>query len=122
MTKIAIIYYSSTGHNYQLAVAAEQGAKSQGAETRLRKVKELASDSAIATNKGWQTHATATKHVEEATNDDLVWADGYVFGTPTRYGEAIVGAPSHPEGLPRWFAEVVTRCPQFGREAVNFGR
>jgi NAD(P)H dehydrogenase (quinone) len=112
MTKIAIIYYSSTGHNYQLAVAAEQGAKSQGAETRLRKVKELASDSTIATNKGWQTHASATKHVEEATNDDLVWADGYVFGTPTRYGAPAAQMKQFLDGTgPVWFEGKLANKP-----------
>lgn len=86
MTKIAIIYYSSTGHTYQLAQAVEEGARSLGAETRLRKVHELAPDQAIASNQGWQQHLVATQDVPEATLDDLEWADGLVFGTPTRYG------------------------------------
>ena len=86
MTKIAIIYYSSTGHTYQLAQAVEEGARSLGAEVRLRKVRELAPEQAIATNQGWQQHVAATQHVQEATLEDLEWADGFVFGTPTRYG------------------------------------
>jgi NAD(P)H dehydrogenase (quinone) len=86
MTKIAIIYYSSTGHTYQLAQAVEEGARSLGAEVRLRKVRELAPEEAIATNQGWKQHVVATQHVEEANLDDLEWADGFIFGTPTRYG------------------------------------
>lgn len=86
MAKIAIIYYSSTGHAYKMAKAYEEGAKAAGAETRLRKVRELAPDEVIATNAGWKAHAEETEHVAEATLDDLDWADGYVFGTPVRFG------------------------------------
>lgn len=86
MAKIAVIYYSSTGHSYQLAQAVEEGARSVGAETRLRKVKELAPDQVVASNAGWKAHVEATEHIDEATLDDLDWADGYVFGTPVRYG------------------------------------
>lgn len=86
MAKIAIIYYSSTGHTYELARAVESGARAVGAETRVRKVRELAPDQAIASNKGWQQHVLATQHVQEATLEDLDWADGLVFGTPTRFG------------------------------------
>ncbi len=86
MAKIAVIYYSSTGNTYEIAKAVEEGAKQAGAETRLRKVRELAPAEVIATQAGWQAHAQATAGVPEATLDDLDWADGYVFGTPTRYG------------------------------------
>lgn len=86
MAKIAIIYYSATGHCYQLAQAFETGARSAGAETRLRKVKELAPDQAIASNAGWQQHVSQTEHIQEATLDDLDWADGFIFGTPVRFG------------------------------------
>lgn len=82
----AVIYYSATGTTYQLARAIEEGAKSAGAEVRLRKVKELAPDEAIATNQGWAAHKLETQHVAEATLADLEWADAVIFGTPTRYG------------------------------------
>lgn len=86
MAKIAVIYYSMTGHSYQVAQAFVEGAQAAGAEVRLRKVKELAPDQVVATNAGWQSHATATEHVQEATLEDLDWADGYIFGSPVRYG------------------------------------
>jgi len=86
MARIAVIYYSSTGRNYEVAQAVEAGALAAGAETRLRKVRELAPDEAIDRNPGWRSHADATREVPEATLDDLSWADGYVFGTPTRFG------------------------------------
>jgi len=84
--KVAIIYYSSTGTTYRLARAVEEGAKEAGAEVRLRKVKELAPEEAIASNEGWAENVRATQDVQEATLDDLTWADAIVFGTPTRYG------------------------------------
>lgn len=86
MAKIAVIYYSTYGHTYRLAQALEEGAKAGGAETRLRKVRELAPDEVIATQQGWVDHRVATEHVAEATPDDMEWADGFAFGTPTRFG------------------------------------
>ncbi|HTA40296.1 MAG TPA: NAD(P)H:quinone oxidoreductase [Candidatus Acidoferrales bacterium] len=86
MAKIAVIYYSAYGHTYEMARSLEAGATSAGAETRLRKVRELAPDEVIATQKGWMDHRVATQHVAEATLDDLEWADGFAFGTPTRFG------------------------------------
>jgi NAD(P)H dehydrogenase (quinone) len=86
VAKVAVIYYSTYGHTYRIAQAVEAGAKSAGVEVRLRKVRELAPEEAIASQKGWVDHRIATQHVPEATLDDLDWADGFVFGTPTRFG------------------------------------
>lgn len=84
---LAIVYYSSTGTNYKLAKAAQEEAEAAGADVRLRRVEELAGDEAIDSNPKWREHYDATKNeVEVATNDDLVWADAILFGTPTRYG------------------------------------
>lgn len=85
-TKIAVVYYSATGHIHQLAKAIAEGAEQEGAEVRLRRVAELAPDAAIAANPAWQAHHDATQDVPVATPDDLVWAEGYAFGTPTRFG------------------------------------
>jgi NAD(P)H dehydrogenase (quinone) len=86
MTKIAIIYYSSTGHTHQMARAIEEGAIESGAEVRVRKVRETAPAAVISAKPGWKEHLEATRDVQEASLDDLEWADGYVFGTPTRFG------------------------------------
>ncbi len=84
--KVAVIYYSATGNVYRLARAVEEGAREAGAEVRFRKVRELAPDDAVRSNQDWYAHAQETKDVPEASLDDLEWADAYVFGTPTRYG------------------------------------
>ncbi len=84
--KVAVIYYSATGNVYGLARAIEEGAKEAGAEVRFRKVRELAPEEAIKSNQGWYDHALMTEDVPEAQLEDLEWADAYVFGTPTRFG------------------------------------
>ncbi|WP_026672077.1 NAD(P)H:quinone oxidoreductase [Alkalihalobacterium bogoriense] len=84
--KLAIIYYSSTGTNYQLAKWAEEGAKEVGAEVKVVKVPELAPQAAIDSNPGWKAHVEETKDVPEVTLDDLEWADAIIFSVPTRFG------------------------------------
>ncbi|GAA2810950.1 NAD(P)H:quinone oxidoreductase [Saccharopolyspora taberi] len=84
--RVAVIYYSSTGTIYGLAQAALEGAREAGADVRLRRVAELAPREVVESTPEWLAHANATQHVEEATLDDLTWADAIVFGTPTRYG------------------------------------
>ena len=84
--KLAVIYYSSTGINYQLAKWAEEAALEMGAEVRLRKVQELAPEAAIESNPGWKAHYDATKDVPVASSEDLEWAEAIIFSAPTRYG------------------------------------
>lgn len=86
MANIAVIYYSSTGNVHALAEALAGGASEAGADVRLRRVAELAPDAAIDRNPAWRAHLEATAGIPEASHDDLRWADGYAFGTPTRYG------------------------------------
>jgi NAD(P)H dehydrogenase (quinone) len=85
--KIAVIYYSATGNVHQLADAIAEGARETGAEVRLRRVPELAPEEAIQQNQAWAAHRDATRDaVDEAEIEDLRWADGFAFGTPTRFG------------------------------------
>ncbi|WP_164217065.1 NAD(P)H:quinone oxidoreductase [Virgibacillus sp. YIM 98842] len=84
--KLAIIYYSSTGTNYQMARWAEEAAKEAGADVRVVKAAELAPAEAIASNPAWKAHVEETKDVPEATADDIEWADAIIFSMPTRFG------------------------------------
>jgi NAD(P)H dehydrogenase (quinone) len=86
LPKILVVYYSATGSVYRLAEAVAEGARDAGAEVRLRRVVELAPEAAIASNPAWVQHREETTGVEVATLDDLDWADGFAFGTPSRYG------------------------------------
>lgn len=84
--KVLIVYYSSTGTVYRLSREVEAGAQEAGAEVRLRRVAELAPPEAVEKNPAWKAHLEATRDVPLAGHDDLEWADAYIFGTPTRYG------------------------------------
>ena len=85
--KLAIIYYSSTGGNYQMAQWAKDEAEKFGAEVKLLRVRELAPDKAISANPLWRKHYDETKDlIPVATPEDFVEADAVIFSTPTRYG------------------------------------
>jgi NAD(P)H dehydrogenase (quinone) len=86
LTKVAVVYYSSTGTVYELAKSIVEGAEKAGAEVRLRKVAELAPEEAIASNAGWASHVAETQDVPVATAEDILWADAVIFGSPTRFG------------------------------------
>ena len=86
MTRVAIVYYSSTGTNRAIAEEVAEGARSAGAEVRVLKVAETAPDAAIDANPAWRAFVDATKDDPQPTHDDLQWADAIVFGSPTRYG------------------------------------
>ena len=84
--KIAVIYYSATGNVHGLAQAVAKGAEGAGAEVRLRHVEELASELLISQNQYWGRHRSQVAAAPVATLDDLEWADGVAFGSPTRFG------------------------------------
>ncbi|MFP4600504.1 MAG: NAD(P)H:quinone oxidoreductase type IV [Persicimonas sp.] len=86
--KLAIIYYSSYGHNYRMAKRAAEAAGAAGAEVRLRRVRETAPDEAVESQDAWKEHLEATSDVPVAEPDDLVWANAFLFSSPTRYGNA----------------------------------
>jgi NAD(P)H dehydrogenase (quinone) len=83
---VAVIYYSATGNVHALAHALAEGAEQAGAQVRLRHVEELASELMISQNQYWGRHRSQVENQPVATLDDLEWADGIAFGTPTRFG------------------------------------
>ncbi|MFS0576049.1 NAD(P)H:quinone oxidoreductase [Sporosarcina sp. 179-K 3D1 HS] len=86
MVKTAIVYYSSTGTNYQLAQWAAEAAKEAGSEVKVLKAPETAPQAAIDSNEAWRAHVDATKDVPDVTPADLEWADAIIFSVPTRFG------------------------------------
>lgn len=86
MSKVAIIYYSSTGTNHATAQAVAEGAGGAGAEVRVRIVAETAPAEAIDRNPAWRAFVDRTAEEPRADLADLEWADAVVFGTPTRFG------------------------------------
>lgn len=86
MTNIAVIYYSQTGTNHEMAKVVAKGAEDAGASVRIKRVVEAASSDAIASNESWKAHVNQVKDEPVAELGDLEWAHGVIFGTPTRYG------------------------------------
>src|SRR5947208_3550912 len=84
--RVLVAYYSATGHVHALAKALAQGAEDAGSEVRLRPVEELASEMLISQNQAWGRHRSEVSHEPTATLEDLEWADGIAFGSPTRFG------------------------------------
>jgi NAD(P)H dehydrogenase (quinone) len=87
-TNILVVYYSSYGHLFKMAQSVEAGAKSVAdTDVRLRRVAELESAGKhMSAQPAYVAAQEAQKDVPIANNDDLRWADGVCFGTPTRYG------------------------------------
>jgi NAD(P)H dehydrogenase (quinone) len=74
-TKVLVIYYSLHGHVASLARAVAAGAESaRNTEVRVRRVPDFGDSKPVE------------RDVQEATLDDVRWADGIAWGTPTRYG------------------------------------
>src|ERR1700754_800744 len=86
MTRIAVIYYSATGNVHAMARAVADGAGKEGAEVRLRHVTELPPELLISAREHWGRHRSELVGQPDASLEDLEWADGIAFGTPTRFG------------------------------------
>ena len=86
VTRIAVIYYSATGNVHALARAVAEGAADEDAELRLRHVAELAPEMVISFKQHWGRHRSELEDQPDAALEDLEWADGIAFGTPTRSG------------------------------------
>tara|TARA_R110000868_G_scaffold265011_2_gene523735 strand:+ start:23777 stop:24418 length:642 start_codon:yes stop_codon:yes gene_type:complete len=86
--KIAVIYYSTYGTNHAVAEEAARAAREAGAEVRVLRVAETAPQAVIDTQDAWKAQADKVKDAPVATPDDMIWADGYFFSFPTRFGSA----------------------------------
>jgi NAD(P)H dehydrogenase (quinone) len=86
MTKLAVIYYSATGHGTTIAEQVAMSAEQAGAEVRLRHIAETVDPTVFAENPAWTANYRATKDLPAASGDDIIWADAVIFGSPTRFG------------------------------------
>lgn len=84
--KITVLYYSATGTVAEIGRELAETAEKAGAEVRLRRVAELAPQAVIDDNPLWAANAAATAGIPVATVEDLIWADGIIMGSPTRFG------------------------------------
>lgn len=87
-TKVLVVFYSTYGHIFQMAQAVGAGAESvEDTEVRLRRIPELEEARKALSQQEFYVKAQEQQaHLPEVTHDDLRWADGICWGTPTRYG------------------------------------
>jgi NAD(P)H dehydrogenase (quinone) len=85
---VVIPYYSSYGTTHELATAVEDGAAEvPGSTVRLRRLPELPSaEEAMLGQDAYEAAQADMAAVPRIEQDDLRWADGIVWGTPTRFG------------------------------------
>lgn len=86
---ILVAFYSRTGSTEALAKGIAEGAREAGAEVRLRRAREVVSPEIMQKAPGWtESSARMNRDYEAPTEADAEWADGLIFGTPTRFGMA----------------------------------
>ncbi|MDP9164782.1 MAG: NAD(P)H:quinone oxidoreductase [Actinomycetota bacterium] len=105
MTKLAVIYYSATGHGTTMARRIADAAEEAGAQVRVRHVAETHDPESFAANPAWTANYEATRDLPAATGDDIVWADAVIFGSPTRFGSAAAQFRTFVDSLGGLWAE-----------------
>ncbi len=100
MTNILIAFYSRNGSTEALANAVAEGARAAGADVRLRRAREFVGPEVMAKAPGWAESAARMNALYEApTEADAEWADGIIFGTPTRFGATTAELKAYIDGL-----------------------
>src|SRR4029077_1921520 len=98
--KVLIAFYSRSGVTEALAQAVAEGARSAGADVRLRRAREVVGPEVIAKNPDWARQAAELNAKYEAPSEgDAEWADAIVFGSPTRFGGVAAELKSYIDGL-----------------------
>jgi NAD(P)H dehydrogenase (quinone) len=102
--RILIAFYSRGGSVEALAGAISEGAMAVGAEVRLRRAREVVSDSVMSAAPGWLESAQHMNDLYPAPElADAEWADALVLGSPTRFGSACSELRAYLETLgPLW--------------------
>ncbi|HTS57253.1 MAG TPA: NAD(P)H:quinone oxidoreductase [Terriglobales bacterium] len=84
---ILVVFYSRDGAVESLAKAVSEGAREAGADVRLRRVPDIVSPAVMEKVPGWEERSERMLAEYGApTHADVEWADGIIFGTPTRFG------------------------------------
>ena len=97
---ILVVFYSRDGSVEALAKAIGEGAKDAGADVRLRRVPDLVSPDVMAKLPGWEERSERMLAEYGApTHADVEWADGIIFGTPTRFGNTSAELKAFIDGL-----------------------
>ncbi|MCI3921088.1 NAD(P)H-dependent oxidoreductase [Paenibacillus sp. TRM 82003] len=111
MANVVVVYFSAYGHIHRMAEAAARGVEREGHVARLARIPEFRAPENVTAlldhperRRGkedselsgtfrigarWEKYVASQEEqrsVPEATQDDLRWADGIVWGFPTYYG------------------------------------
>ncbi|PMP64138.1 MAG: NAD(P)H-quinone oxidoreductase [Caldimicrobium thiodismutans] len=85
--KVLIVYYSTYGNTYKMALEIAEGVKKvDGAEPIIRTVPELIPEKIINSREDMKRGRDLQKGVPLVTLDDFREAGAIAFGTPTRFG------------------------------------
>jgi NAD(P)H dehydrogenase (quinone) len=84
--RLTIVYYSTYGTNHEMANIAAEAAKAAGADVRLRKVRETAPPEVVQGIDPWRATAERMAVVPDVSDEDMEWANAYLFSAPTRFG------------------------------------
>jgi NAD(P)H dehydrogenase (quinone) len=101
VTRITVVYSSTTGNVHALARAVAEGAMAEGAQVRLRQVPELPTQMQISVKQDWGCHRSEPGNQPQGRLEDFEWADGIAFGTPTRFGNVAAQLKAFVRALPR---------------------
>jgi NAD(P)H dehydrogenase (quinone) len=97
---ILVVFYSRDGSVETLARAISEGAREAGAEVRLRRVPDLVSPDVMSKVPGWEERSKRMLAEYGApTHADAEWADGIIFGTPTRFGNTSAELKAYIDSL-----------------------
>lgn len=97
---VLVAFYSRDGSVEALARAVGEGAREAGAEVRLRRVHDIVSSTVMAKVPGWEDRSKRMLAEYGApTSADAEWADGIVFGTPTRFGNTSAELKAYIDSL-----------------------
>lgn len=110
--KILIVYYSTFGNTYKMAKLIAEGVKESGGEPIIRRCPELIPDHIINSRPDMQAGRDIQKDVPVITIDDFKSADGYAFGTPTRFGNVSAQLKNVIDQLgPLWIQKIFEGKP-----------
>jgi NAD(P)H dehydrogenase (quinone) len=97
---ILVVFYSRDGSVEALARAVSEGAREAGAEVRLRRVHDIVPPAVMAHVPGWEDRSKRMLAEYGApAHADVEWADGILFGTPTRFGNTSAELKAFIDGL-----------------------
>lgn len=97
---VLIVFYSRNGSTEKMALAVAEGALAAGAEVRLRRARDFVGPDVMAKAPGWAENSERMHAQYPApTSEDAEWADGIIFGTPTRFGNASAELKAYIDSL-----------------------